>query len=176
MITARKASAFSLPVESYSQYVGTINTAGLRGTAQLTPWLSFTGGYEFEQENYFDHQDNRLPGTDLVIERTHAQQDSNAGFFAAQFAFLGRRLQISLSGRAQVFELSSPQFQYSGAANPYTNLSLSVPYALTGDASIAYLFPRSSTKFRAHVGNVYRAPALYERFGRAFTTIPPVAR
>jgi vitamin B12 transporter len=81
-------------------------------------------------------------------------------------------LQVSLSGRAQVFELSSPNFQFSGTANPYTNLSLSVPHALTGDASIAYLLPRSNTKLRAHAGNSFRAPALYERFGAGFYNNP----
>ena len=54
---------------------------------------------------------------------THAHQELNAGFFAAQFALLNRRLQISLSGRAQTFELADPYFQYSGTTNPYTNLS-----------------------------------------------------
>jgi vitamin B12 transporter len=156
----------------FGNYVGTINTVGLRGTAQIAPWLSLTGGYEFEREAYFDHQDNNLPGLERVVERTHAWQNSNAEFFAAQFALLNRRLQISLSGRAQQFDLSSPDFQYSGTANPYTNISLSVPHALTGDASIAYLLPKSNTKLRAHVGNSYRAPALYERFGAGFYNNP----
>ena len=158
--------------DDFSQYTGTINTAGLRGTAQVTPWLSLTGGFEYERENYFGHQNNNLPAPNLITEETHAQQQSNAGYFAAQFALLHRRLQISLSGRFQAFDLSSPNFQYNGTGNPYTNLSLTVPHALTGDASIAYLLPRSSTKLRAHVGNSYRAPALFERFGGGFYNNP----
>lgn len=158
--------------DDFSQYAGTINTVGLRGTAQIAPWLSLTGGYEYERENYFDQQNNNLPAPNLVTEQTHAHQQSNAGYFAAQFALLHRRLQISLSGRVQTFDLSSPDFQYNGTGNPYTDLSLSVPRALTGDASIAYLVPKSNTKLRAHVGNSYRAPALFERFGGGFYNNP----
>lgn len=158
--------------DDVSRYVGTINTIGLRATDQVTPWLSFTAGYEFERENYFDHQDNNVPAPSLVVETTHAAQNSNAAYFAAQFALLNRRLQISLSGRAQYFQLDSPSFQYGGAFNPYVNVPLNAPKALTGDASIAYLFPRSNTKIRAHVGNAYRAPALYERFGAGFYNNP----
>jgi vitamin B12 transporter len=158
--------------DDFSQYTGTINTAGLRGTARITPWFSVTGGYEYERENYFDHQNNNLPAPNLITEETHAHQQSNAGYFAAQFALLHRRLQISLSGRWQAFDLSSPNFQYNGTGNPYTNLSLTAPHALTGDASIAYLVSKSSTKLRAHAGNSFRAPAIFERFGGGFYNNP----
>ena len=153
---------------NYGEYDGTIHTAGLRATAQLASWIGVTGGYEFERENYFDHQDNNLPSFQRISERTRAFQNSNAGFFAAQLNFLNRRLQLSFSGRAQSFQLSKPDFDYAGAVNPYTNIPASVPGALTGDASIAYLLPRSNTKLRAHVGNSYRAPSVYERFGAGF--------
>jgi len=153
---------------NFGEYDGTIHTAGLRATARLASWIGVTGGYEFERENYFDHQDNNLPSFQRISERTRDYQNSNAGFFTAQLSFFDRRLQISLSGRAQSFQLSKPDFDYAGAVNPYTNIPASVPGALTGDASIAYLLPRSNTKLRAHVGNSYRAPSIYERFGAGF--------
>lgn len=159
---------FQPAARNYGEYDGTIHTAGLRATAQLASWISVTGGYEFERENYFDHQDNNLPSFQRISERTRAFQNSNAGFFAAQMSFLDRRLQLSFSGRAQSFQLSKPEFDYAGAVNPYTNIPASVPGALTGDASIAYLLPRTNTKLRAHVGNSYRAPSVYERFGAGF--------
>jgi vitamin B12 transporter len=159
---------FQPAARNYGEYDGTIDTAGLRATAQLASWISVTGGYEFERENYFDHQDNNLPSFQRISERTRAFQNSNAGFFAAQMNFLDRRLQLSFSGRAQSFQLSKPDFDYAGAVNPYTNIPASVPGALTGDASIAYLLPRSNTKLRAHVGNSYRSPSVYERFGAGF--------
>ncbi|HEU4507534.1 MAG TPA: TonB-dependent receptor, partial [Pyrinomonadaceae bacterium] len=37
--------------------------------------------------------------------------------------------------------------------------------SITGDGSIAYFFRGSGTKLRAHVGNGFRAPSLFERFG-----------
>ncbi len=156
----------------YGKYAGTIQTAGLRGTAQLTPWMSLTAGYEFEREDYFDHQGNNLPAPDRIIERTNIHQNSNSGFFATQLSLLNQRLQISLSGRAQNYLLSTPDFQYGGTQNPYAGISVNAPSALTGDASVAYLIPRSNTKLRAHVGNSYRAPALYERFGGGFYNDP----
>jgi vitamin B12 transporter len=156
----------------YGNYVGTIQTANVRGTAQLNSWMSLTGGYEFERESYFDHQNNNLPAPDLVTERTNLHQNSNSAFFAAQLGLLSHRLQISLSGRAQSYSLSTPEFQYSGSVNPYLDVKVNPPSALTGDISAAYLIPKSNTKLRAHVGNSYRAPALYERFGAGFYNDP----
>ena len=60
----------------------------------------------------------------------------------------------------------------SGTTNPYANLAFSVPKALTGDAAIGYFIPKTSTKLRAHAGNSYRAPALFERFGAGFYNDP----
>ena len=36
--------------------------------------------------------------------------------------------------------------------------------------SVAYFLPESNTKLRAHVGNSYRAPAAFERFGGSFSS------
>jgi vitamin B12 transporter len=156
----------------YSNYVGTIQTVNVRGTAQLNSWMSLTGGYEFERESYFDHQNNNLPVPDLVTERTNLHQNSNSAFFATQLGLMGRRLQISVSGRAQNYSFSTPDFQYSGSANPYVGVKVNAPSAFTGDISAAYLIPKPNTKLRAHVGNSYRAPALYERFGAGFYNDP----
>lgn len=161
--------------DSYSRYQGTVDTVGGRITAVPTTWLTLIGGYEFEREVYQDHQDNNLPSPDLVIESTHAEQRSNAAYFAAQSSFFNHRLMISLSGREQTFDVSVPNFQYAGAvSNPYAGVPIKAPHALTGDASIAYLFTRSKTKLRGHVGNAYRAPGLYERFGAGFYNDPLV--
>lgn len=153
---------------NYGKYAGNIDTAGARATARLAPWLSLTGGYEFEHEFYLDHQDDNMPAPSRVTEWTRARQDSHAGYFAAQASLLNRRLQISLSGRAQAFDVARPEFEYSGTSNPYANVSFDAPHALTGDVSVAYFVAKSSTKFRVHGGNSYRAPGLYERFGAGF--------
>jgi vitamin B12 transporter len=161
--------------DNYSRYQGAVDTLGGRLTAVPTTWLTLIGGYEFERELYRDHQDNNLPSPDLIVESTHAEQRSNAVYFAAQSGFFSHRLMISLSGREQTFKLSVPNFQYAGAvSNPYVGVPIHAPHALTGDASVAYLFSRSNTKIRGHVGNAYRAPALYERFGAGFYNNPLV--
>ena len=158
---------------SYGNYVGDIDTAGIRGISQLTSWLNLTGGYEFEREQYFDHQDDNVPSPNRVIERTNAQQFSHAAYFASQLALLNRQLQISISGRAQFFRLSRPDFQYSGTDNPYAGVPLpNPPHALTGDVSVAYFTSHTNTKLRAHFGNAFRAPSLYERFGAGFYNNP----
>ncbi|HVQ37609.1 MAG TPA: TonB-dependent receptor, partial [Pyrinomonadaceae bacterium] len=56
-------------------------------------------------------------------------------------------------------------------SSPYQGLTfLSPPTAYTGDGSIAYMFRSSGTKLRGHVGNGYRAPSLFERFGTFFSS------
>jgi vitamin B12 transporter len=44
----------------------------------------------------------------------------------------------------------------------------SPPSALTADVSATRLFIRTGTKLRAHAGNAYRAPAMFERAGVSF--------
>ncbi|HLH01161.1 MAG TPA: TonB-dependent receptor [Bryobacteraceae bacterium] len=151
----------------YSKYAGTIQTANLSAAGQITPWFNLTGGYEFERENYFDDQDNHLPAPMRIIEKTRIAQNSNSGFFASQLGFFGHRLLISASGRLQAFSVSAPSLDYFGSANPYEGIRVSPPKALTGDISLAYL-AHANTKLRAHLGNAYRAPSLYERYGAGF--------
>ncbi|HEY1946960.1 MAG TPA: TonB-dependent receptor [Bryobacteraceae bacterium] len=162
-----------VPAVNYGNYVGDTDTFNIHGTAQVAPWLSLTGGYEFEREGYFDHQDNNQPGPNRVLESTNISQSSNAAYFATQTGLFGRRLQISFSGRFEDFSLSKPNFLTNGPPSVYASVPLqSPPSALTGDVSIAYLIPKSNTKLRAHVGNAYRAPSLYERFGGGFSNDP----
>lgn len=158
---------------NYGNYVGDIDTLDARGSAILADWFTVNGGYELEREQYFDRQDNSLAGTSHVATRTNVSQRSNAGYFASQIRLLGQKLQISTSGRAQFFSLSRPQFVLTGVANNYDRVPLqSPPKALTGDVSISYMLNATNTKLRAHVGNSYRAPSLYERFGGGFSSNP----
>ncbi len=162
------------PVTSdWSLFLGDIDTAELRGTAQLTPWMSVTGGYEYERENYLTRQENNLAAPRTVSTRTKITQNMNTGFAATQLGLLGRKLQISLSGRAQQFALSRPEFRFTGVATNYERTPLlAPPRALTGDVAVAYFVSRTNTKLRAHLGNSYRAPGLYERFGGGFSANP----
>ena len=151
-----------------SEFDGTIDTLDARGHVQPASWLTVTAGYEFERERYGDRQDdnaavNRLRTTTAISQTAHAL------FGAAQVSMVDRRLQVALAGRLQTFRSGTLDLSATGADHPYDDLDVDgPPRALTGDLSVAYLIPSIGTKVRGHVGNAYRAPALYERFGGGF--------
>jgi len=114
-----------------------------------------------------------VPAPGRVATEALVRQISNAVYLQNQMSLLNQRLQISFSGRSQGFDLRQPQFVTTGTANNYATTALSSPpRALTGDSAISYFVAKTGTKFRAHGGNSYRAPALYERFGSGFFFSP----
>jgi iron complex outermembrane receptor protein len=164
---------FQTLAESVSEFDGDIDTLDVRSTAALRPWITVSGGYELEREGYFEHIDDNLPPPARLITEARASQVSHAVFGSAHLTLLDRRLHVGLSGRAQLFRPSSPEFSTVGTTNPYEGLELDPPpSAVTGDVSAAYFMAATGTKLRAHVGNAYRAPALYERFGGGFFSDP----
>ena len=156
-------------VSNISRFRGDIETVDSRLNWRPKAWYSLSGGYEFEDEDYFNLDNNRLPAPGTVSTRTITGQKSHAAYFANQISTLSQRLQISMSGRMQAFRLGDPTFVYEGAADPYSALATTAPpRALTGDVALSYFVPESGTKLRTHVGNSYRAPGLYERYGSGF--------
>jgi vitamin B12 transporter len=151
-----------------SQFNGRIDTLQgrvnlLAGSRQL-----LTAGYEFERE-YFDSpsSDQNPDPAFRVNSNTQVSQRSNSFDAQDQIRLFQDRLQLSISGRLQTFNLSRPNFL--GTVPVYANASaVNPPNAYTGDVSIAYFFKSSGTKIRSHGGNGYRAPSLYERFGTSF--------
>jgi len=88
-------------------------------------------------------------------------------FFQDQVSLADNKLQLNIAGRAQYFRLATPEF--AGFSSPYgTVTSIDVPNAYTADAAVAYYFRESGTKLRGHIGNSFRAPSGYERFGEFF--------
>jgi vitamin B12 transporter len=160
---------FQPAVPNLSDFDGNIDTVDARLNWRPTSWWTVTGGYEYENETYRNADDNRVNGPSRVAVETRAAQRSNSLYFASQMAFAARRLILSVSGRTQDFRLDRPRFLYTGNANNYDNAAVATaPRAWTGDAALAYFLPRSGTKLRAHAGNAYRAPGLYERYGSGF--------
>lgn len=154
--------------ESTTTFDGRIDTLNAQASWSFVPQTTLTAGYEFEREKFGN--DGRTPsGTANFF--TRAGQRSNT-FFAQNLISLGEgRLQIAGGFRVQKFSLERPSFSLSNA--PYTNLNLTdPPVAMTVDGAISYFFRNTGTKLRAHVGNGYRVPSLYERFGTFFTTFP----
>jgi iron complex outermembrane receptor protein len=124
-----------------------------------------SGGYEFENENF---KNPSLPADPAGNSNVDVSQRSHTLFVQDQLRFMDDRLQISGAFRTQFFRLQQPVFM-PAATSPYKNLTfLSPPTAYTGDGSVAYMFRSSGTKLRAHIGNGYRAPSLFERFGTFF--------
>ncbi|MDQ3321697.1 MAG: TonB-dependent receptor [Acidobacteriota bacterium] len=151
---------------STSIFKGLINTAN--GHFNYTPNDNnlITFGYEFEHEKYGN--DGFTPTANSGFA-ARARQTSNTFYAQDQLNFFKRKLQISGGFRAQFFNLSNPTF--TGTNPPYANVTLdNPPNAYTFDGSASYFFERTKTKIRAHVGNGYRVPSLYERFGTFYSS------
>ncbi len=151
--------------DTSTRYIGRIGTLQGRINYLLGSHNILTAGYEFEHESYYNLNTDLNPdAADRAYFRTDARQRSHAAFFEDQVRMLDGRLQLSLAGRFTQASLDTPT--YVNAPSSYQSAQLSSPpAAYTGDASLAYFLRRSSTKIRAHVGNSFRLPSLYERFG-----------
>lgn len=142
-----------------------VNTLSARLDIRAGRVNFITGGYEFENENFRNLSFQVNPADNSTVDVT---QRSHALFVQDQLRFLNDRLQVSLALRTQFFSLQQPKFSPTASA-PYGGIVFqSPPTAYTGDGSIAYMVRSSGTKLRAHVGNGYRAPSLFERFGTFF--------
>ncbi len=151
-----------------STFDGRVHLAQARGDLQAGRHQLISGGYEFEDESYrnFNSDENPDPAA-RVVNGTTISQRSHSLFAQDQVSLLNRSLQIALSGRVQKFSLERPTF--TGGASPYAGNAVESPDAAwTGDAAILYLFRSTGTKWRAHGGNSYRAPSLFERYGTSF--------
>ena len=148
-----------------SDFDARVHTLGARFDVRVGRVNFITGGYEFENENFRNLSFQVNPADNSTVDVT---QRSHALFVQDQLRFLDERLQLSVAFRAQFFNLQQPRFTPAASA-PYSGLTFqSPPTAYTGDGSIAYMLRSSGTKLRAHVGNGYRAPSLFERFGTFF--------
>jgi iron complex outermembrane receptor protein len=148
-----------------SDFDARVHTLSARFDFQAGHANFISGGYEFESENFKNPSFPVDPAANSDVDVT---QRSHTLFVQDQLRFMDDRLQISGAFRAQIFRLQQPRFTPS-ASSPYSGLTfLSPPTAYTGDGSVAYMFRTSGTKLRAHVGNGYRAPSLFERFGAFF--------
>ncbi len=148
-----------------SDFDGRIHAFNAHFDARVGHVNFITGGYEFESENFKNPSFQVNPANNSTVDVT---ERSHALFVQDQLRFLEDRLQISAAFRAQFFRLQQRLFTPTASA-PYRGITFqSPPTAYTGDGSIAYLFRSSGTKVRAHVGNGYRAPSLFERFGTSF--------
>ncbi|MFM9904855.1 MAG: TonB-dependent receptor domain-containing protein [Pyrinomonadaceae bacterium] len=149
-------------------YDGTIHTGNVHFNWTSSRMNKLTAGYEFESER-FSNDGKTTSGTQNYFVR--AGQKSNTFYAQDLLSLLGGDLQLAGGVRVQRFSLDRPEFSLMNA--PYNNVTLSnPPTAYTFDGAASYFVRQSGTKFRAHVGNGYRVPSLYERFGSFFNTFP----
>jgi outer membrane receptor protein involved in Fe transport len=149
---------------STSIFKGSIHTANAHLVWSANRANTVTAGYEFERETF--RNEGRTPaGTADFVSR--AAQRSNTFYAQDLVSLADGDLQLAGGVRVQTFGLDQPRFSLLNA--PYEDLPLdSPPTAVTFDGSVSYYFQRSGTKLRGHVGNGYRVPSLYERFGTFF--------
>lgn len=141
---------------------GSTDTLDARGNFQLGRSNLITAGVEYERESFFQQN---LPAFSLLNNTTDRQR-TFAVFGQDQIFLLDGRLQISVGVRGQFYRLSA-------AARPGVLGSINAESSVTGDGSVAYFIRSTGTKLRAHVGNGFRAPSLFERFGEAVIANTP---
>ena len=134
---------------------GGTDTFDARANFRLGRHNLATAGFEYEHESFFQ---SSIPSFSAVNNTTDRQQ-TLAVFGQDQMVFLNDRLQLSLGVRGQSFKVRA-------ADRPGFLTNIKPENSLTGDGSIAYFIRSSNTKLRAHVGNGFRAPSLFERFGQ----------
>jgi iron complex outermembrane receptor protein len=149
-----------------NDFDGAVHTLNARADFRLGKHNLINAGYEFERESFFTRFTDVTPAGNSTAE---VGERGHTFFIQDQLRFLDGRLRLSAAFRAQTFRLGTPRFAPAAGA-PYAGLTPdSPPDAYTGDGSIAYLFRSTGTKLRAHAGNGYRKPSLYERFGTIFS-------
>ncbi|HEX3280468.1 MAG TPA: TonB-dependent receptor [Pyrinomonadaceae bacterium] len=150
---------------TFTQDDGRIHTINARTDFSVGKHNLINAGYEFERASF----SNRSTSANVADNNsTRVVEDSSTFFVQDQLRFLEDRLQLSAAFRVQFFSLHAPTFTPTAGA-PYAGIAFDSPRsAYTGDGSIAYLFRTTHTKLRAHIGNGYRAPSMFERFGTAF--------
>jgi len=146
-------------------YRGRVDTLNARADLALNRYNLITGGYEYEREHYRSRNTDFNPDPAQHANAiSDVAQSSHTVFAQDQIRMFSDRLLLSLSGRIGHYDLSAPDFE--GGAGVFQNAPLTSPRnSYTGDAALSYFLPRSQTKLRAHAGNGYRSPSLYERFG-----------
>jgi len=113
-----------------------------------------TAGFEFERESLFQ---SSTPSFTFFNDTTDRQR-TFAVFGQDQLSFLDDRLRLSIGVRGQWYRIRS-------ADRPGVLQGREAETSATGDGAIAYFIRSTGTKLRAHVGNGFRAPSLFERFG-----------
>lgn len=163
-------------VGSESTFTGAVDTLQVLVTERLSTRLTVSGGYELERERYdgLERELSGLPGA--FTAGTRVSQDGHALMARASLTPTARA-HVAASLRVQTFRLADPRFSPSGTSSSYDGVTFEAPpTAVTGDLAASVGVGSRDTRLRVHVGNAYRAPSLYERFGGGFSANPSTGR
>jgi iron complex outermembrane receptor protein len=133
---------------------GGTDTLDARANLRLGRHNLATAGFEYEHESIFQSSTPSFS----PVNNTTDRQETFALFGQDQIFLLNDRLQFSFGVRGQSFKVRA-------ADRPGFLTAVNPEKSLTGDGSVAWFIRSSSTKLRAHAGNGFRAPSLFERFG-----------
>lgn len=133
---------------------GTTDTFDGRANLRIARSNLATVGFEYERESLFQSSEPSFNAFNNTTDR----QRTFALFGQDQLSFLNDRLRFSLGVRGQWYRIRS-------ADRPGFLQGREAESSVTGDGSVAYFINRTGTKLRAHAGNGFRAPSLFERFG-----------
>lgn len=133
---------------------GDTDTVDGRLNLQFARSNLLTAGFEYERESLFQSSTPSF----TTFNNTTDRQRTFAVFGQDQLSFLEDRLRFALGVRGQWYRIRS-------ADRPGVLQGRETESSVTGDGAIAYFIRTSGTKLRAHVGNGFRAPSLFERFG-----------
>lgn len=151
---------------STSVYEGLIQTANAVLDWNANDANQVKIGFEYEHEKFGN---DGLTPDGFGNFRTRANQASNTFFAQDLVSLFGGDLQLAGGFRAQFYSLGDPSFSIQNA--PYSNVQMDAPpAAYTFDGAASYYISQTATKLRVHVGNGYRVPSLYERFGTFFSS------
>ena len=133
---------------------GAVDTVDGRANFQFSRSNLLTAGFEFERESLFQRSEPLF----ATFNNTTDRQRTFAVFGQDQLSLLDDRLRLSLGVRGQWYRIRS-------ADRPGFLQGREAESSITGDGAIAYFIRSSGTNLRAHVGNGFRVPSLFERFG-----------
>ncbi|HUE84187.1 MAG TPA: TonB-dependent receptor [Pyrinomonadaceae bacterium] len=132
---------------------GTTDTVDGRLNLRPNRANNLTGGFELEFESMFQQS---IPSFSSFNNTTDRQR-TFAVFGQDQIQLFDDRLQVSIGVRAQFYRIRA-------ADRPGFLNAIRSEKSVTADGAVAYFFRSTGTKLRAHVGNGFRAPSLFERF------------
>ena len=133
---------------------GDVDTVDGRVNFHFSKSNLLTAGFEFERESLFQSSTPSF----TFFNNTTDRQRTFAVFGQDQLSFLDDHLQLSIGVRGQWYRIRS-------ADRPGVLQGREAESSATGDGAVAYFIRSTGTKLRAHAGNGFRAPSLFERFG-----------